>query len=74
MSEPEFIAQTAEPMAKDEIQVWITAQVEAGRAQGATFFRAATHPDITGLFLVEGWNERPNDQGEPRFQMVSGHH
>ena len=71
MSEPEFLAQPAEPMSSDERMIWIRAQVEAGRASGATFFRAAQHPDIPELLLVEGWNERPDDQGEPRFQMTA---
>jgi len=71
VSEPEFIAQTAEPMDKEEVKVWIQVQVEAGKAQGATFFRATCHPNFPEILLVEGWSKRPNDQGEPRFQMVA---
>jgi hypothetical protein len=71
MSEPEFIAQTGEPMTSDERRVWVRAQIEAARAQGATFFRLAQHQDAPDLLLVEGWSKQPDDQGEPRFQMVS---
>jgi hypothetical protein len=71
MVEPNFIAQTAEPAPPDERMVWIKAQIEFGRVAGATFFRASVHPEIPDLTLVEGWIEQPEDQGEPRFQMVS---
>ena len=69
--EPDFIAQTAEPMTPDERRIWVEAQVAAGRADGATFFRASVHPEIAYLTLMEGWAKQPEDQGEQRWQMES---
>lgn len=69
MGEPEFLAQSGEPMSSEERLIWLEAQAAAGRAAGATFFRASIHPGISDLILMEGWIVRPDEQGEPRWQM-----
>ncbi len=68
--EPDAIAQSAEPVDAEERMVWIKGCVEAARAKGLTFFRASYNEEHN-LTLLECWKERPDDQGEPRFQMVS---
>lgn len=66
--EPEYLAQSGEPMPPDERLVWIEFHVEAAKAKGMTFFRS-TYDEDHDLTLFEGWKERPEDQGEPRWQM-----
>jgi hypothetical protein len=68
--EPEYLAQTAETSGGDERQVWIRFRADEARSRGITFFRAA-YDDKQNLLLLEGWKERPEDQGEPRWQMTS---
>lgn len=69
MNEPEFIAQTAEPMSSAERLEWIRAQAGEARTAGMTFGRASIHPEQTNIVLYEGWRVQPKDQGEPRFQI-----
>lgn len=69
-AEPIFLAQIGDPTPYDELKVWIDAQVSAGKARGATFFRVSAHPSIENLTLIEGWKEQPADQGEPRWQLT----
>lgn len=69
MSEPEYLAQTGEPMTWEERNAWILARRAEAKARGCTFGRISTHPDNRDLLLIEGWKERPDDQGEPRFQF-----
>ncbi len=70
-NEPNFIAQLGEPATPEEHLIWINAQIEAGRVAGSTFFRASYHPELADLILVEGWEKRPDDQGEPRWQFAA---
>jgi hypothetical protein len=72
VSEPKFIAQIGEPMSSDERKIWIRAQVEAAKVAGSVFFRVSSHEEFPDLLLLEGWDKQPDDQGEPRFQMVIG--
>lgn len=69
--EPEFISQTAEPMNFGERREWFSKQAHDATKNGATFHRFAMHPEIPHLTLYEGWKMRPEDQGEPRFQLTS---
>lgn len=70
-SDPDFIAQTAEPMTADEARVWYVSSAEAMRQQGAPWFRYSWDDRSGQLRLVEGWKERPEHQGEPRWQLTS---
>jgi hypothetical protein len=65
---PEFISQTAEIMTPDERKKWCMARVAESREKGATFHRFSFCPH--GVTLHEGWKVAPQEQGEPRFQMV----
>jgi len=70
-AEPFFVAQTVEPMTSEQRVAWREAQAKAAGEAGATFCRAARHPQHTNVLLLEGWVERPEDQGAPRFQLTT---
>ena len=77
MSEPDFIAQTAELKTPDEQRRWSHFRIKEMHQLGVTFARCSIKTDKTLLpngdridneiILVEGWLEQPADQGEPRF-------
>lgn len=68
--EPDFISQTAEPMSSQERKEWAELQGREAIAKGATWHRWSQHPNDKNLLLYEGWKVRPEDEGEPRFQLV----
>lgn len=69
--EPDYLAQTAEPMDDTERRAWIRARADDAHAAGAVQCRVSMHPDIPNLLLMEGWNERPDSEGEPRWQFAA---
>lgn len=69
--EPEFISQTAEQMTPDERRMWCRKQARDAEEKGATFHRWTMHDEIPNLILYEGWKAKPEDQGDPRFQLVA---
>jgi hypothetical protein len=68
--EPDLILQNAEIDDDDERAVWIRGSVEAARVDGLTFFRASYDP-AHNITLLEGWKKQPDDQGEPRFSLIT---
>jgi hypothetical protein len=71
VSEPFYIAQCGDEMTEQERWARLERTVEDANTKGSVFGRVTRHPDFPNLILFEGWKERPEDQGEPRFQMVS---
>lgn len=71
MSEPIYIAQTAEPMSELRQRGWYRARRIEGRAKGATFFRCSYHLANHDLLLVEGWERKPPKQGDLRWQVTA---
>lgn len=69
--EPDFIFQTAEEMTPEQRMEWLRLHSGEANDLGATFHRATVHPKIKHLTLLESWIVRPEDQGDPRWQMVS---
>jgi hypothetical protein len=79
MTEPDYLAQTAERLTSDERRAWLVACAAEARKRGVTHARATIHPkDAWTLF--EGWVERPMrmngdvlelDEGEPRWQVAA---
>lgn len=69
--EPDFIAQCGEPMTPEERMSWLKKRANEANAKGATFHRASIHPEQPDLTLLESWKVAPEDQGKPRWQMVS---
>ena len=69
--EPDFIAQTAEPMSKSERRRWFEERGGEFSRQGATHFRLTAHETIQNLLLLEAWKVRPEDEGEPHFQFAA---
>lgn len=67
---PCFVAQNSIPVERHrERWVWFNDTAAEGRAQGADHFRASIHPEMPDIILLEGWKQRPDDEGEPRFML-----
>jgi hypothetical protein len=72
--QPDFFAQTAEPMHKQQRYWWFCHRIDEFRALGATWVQMTVDEERTPeIALIEGWIERPETQPEPVFQMVAGH-
>ena len=69
--EPDFIAQTAEPMSEGERRKWASERAAEFFHKGATHHRLTIHDTIPHLLLLEGWKVRPKDEGEPHFEFAS---
>ena len=63
--EPYYIAQNAETVDSSERQRWIIFHINRSNA---AFWRA-TYDEEQNLILFEGWKNRPEEPGEPRWQM-----
>ncbi|MBR1150117.1 hypothetical protein [Bradyrhizobium sp. JYMT SZCCT0428] len=72
MSEPVFIRQKTGLVTSDERRRWLECCVDEAHEAGATFLRCSHHPEQPDTLLLEGWQDRPDDQGEPRFQRPEG--
>ncbi|QIG74577.1 hypothetical protein EVC10_069 [Rhizobium phage RHph_Y25] len=68
MTEPEYIRQVHQDPSLH--RAWFEECGAEAKAEGCTFGRYSTHPDDEQLALVEGWTQRPNDQGEIRWQLT----
>lgn len=69
--EPEFLAQTAEPMTGVERQAWFRARAVEANERGLYWARySVDDADDPKITLIECWRECPDDHGEPRFQLV----
>ena len=69
--EPDFLSQTAEPMTPEQRQEWFRFEAFQAAENGATFHRYSVHPENLELLLYEGWKVRPDNQGEPPWQLVA---
>ena len=70
--EPVYIAQTAEPMSRDERRAWFQARGDDAREKGATWLRfSVDDAEKPTMALVEGWLKRPDDEGPQRWQMTT---
>jgi hypothetical protein len=70
MSEPIYIAQTGEAYTQEARHEWLRARAEEGQAKGCKEFRASIN-EQPFLLLIEGWDERPDDYGYPRFSFAA---
>lgn len=68
--EPEYIAQSADTADGAERQTWVEFHFGSAKARGCAFFRA-TFDDERNWVLFEAWKERPENQGEPRWQIAA---
>lgn len=68
MSEPKYIRQVHQDPSLH--RVWFEKCTAEAQAEGCTFGRYSTHPDDEHLALVEGWVDRPDDQGDTRWQLT----
>lgn len=70
--EPIFIRQTfdiermASPLSR---RIWIEETAAEARASGVSFLRVTITDDDESGLLLEGWRERPEDQGFPRWNI-----
>ena len=67
-AEPKYIAQSR-CATEQEAWAWIQKAVHEDRDQGCTHGRASRHAEQADLYLYEAWEERPDDEGEPRFAL-----
>lgn len=68
--EPFFIQQAEVEGGENVKRNWFNNAGKEAHAEGMTFFRASYHPDNTNLLLFEGWKNRPQNQGEPRWSLT----
>jgi hypothetical protein len=71
-TEPFFVAQTFELDLEASAEcgrIWIEDQATKARNEGATWFRCTVSDSRDGL-LIEGWKNRPENEGEPRWQLM----
>lgn len=72
MSEPFYIAQTAEAYTKELANTFIRERAKEAKNEGAQLIRASIHPDFPNMLLIEGWAERHvGDQGHPRWAFAT---
>ena len=69
---PIFVRQTTEPETPREREAWMRAQVADAKEAGATWFRFSNDPKNTRKIMVEGWKERPKDEGPVVFDRQNG--
>lgn len=69
MTEPIFVAQTAEAEHLENPLSWWKAQAREAVAKGATWPRFSWREDGSAL-LIEAWAERPSDEGPQRWAMT----
>ena len=72
MSDPDFVAQTAEPMTGDERRAWFQERAREFRDSGAAWMQQSvddTRDPMTSL--AEGWLVRPKVQPAPYFQRTA---
>ncbi len=69
MSEPDYIRQFGYGAVEDDRDFVRKAVLPEAVAAGCTWFRTSWD-DPTRTIVVEGWLKRPDDEGEPRFQMT----
>ncbi len=70
MTEPSYIRQTAERehVSREGRQQWIRNAWDAALAEGCSHGRVTISNDET-MLLMEGWTERPADEGAPRWSL-----
>ena len=72
MSDPDFVAQTAEPMTRDERLAWFQERNREFKERGATWAQySVDDADNPKIALFEGWLVRPKEQPAPHFQMMA---
>lgn len=69
--EPDFISQNGDLTSDAEKHGWFQKQTDEYRARGGQHFRYSHHDLIPNLILIEGWKERPRNEGEPRWALVA---
>jgi len=66
MSEPDYLAQTAENLTPQERHAWIQERVHDAREKGCEIVRASVDPKRDPMpTLVEGWIDPQADQSVP---------
>ena len=71
MTDPDFVAQTAEPMTGADRRAWFGDRYAEFREKGATWMQYSVDDAENPLIaLAEGWLVRPKAQPTPHFQMT----
>ena len=72
MTGPSYIAQVQQN--PNLHRAWWGKREAEARAEGCTFFRYSYDADDDSIALIEGWRERPADQGPLRFFATKDQH
>lgn len=65
MTEPSYIRLAEQDPALH--RGWFESCSREAKVDGCTFGRFTVHPNNERMALVEGWIDKPDNQGEPRF-------
>lgn len=68
-AEPIFIAQIEQDPSLH--RAWFMKRTDEAEEIGCMFGRYSVHPDNERLALIEAWTERPEDQGEVRWDKAT---
>ena len=69
MGEPFYIRQIDEkdlPSGAEWSRAWLKDAAREAKSKGAGWLRATT---CEVIILLEGWKEKPDDEGAPRFML-----
>ena len=71
MSNSDYHAQVGlQEVSRDEALAWFQERAQTMRDAGATWVRYSI-VEQHELLVTEGWNERPEDEGEPTVYLVA---
>lgn len=70
MTEPDMLSQTGDLSSGKERRAWIELRADEAKAEGMQHGRCSFDEEHN-LVLVEFWKERPDEEGEPRFQFAA---
>ena len=74
MTKPDYHAQCEAPGEVHERRAWFDKVGQVFRSRGAVWLRQAIVPRLApagrDMLVLDGWNDRPEDEGEPSVDMT----
>lgn len=64
---PKFVVRAKLPDNDAVRMAWLQAKVGEANVAGCKWKRLTVHPEDKSRFILEGWEERPEDEGEPQW-------
>lgn len=65
-----YLRQCGDARTLEEKRKWFQECAKEATDEGCTYQRHSIHPDHTDLLLVEGWDSKPEFDGEQRWQLT----